>query len=169
MLKSIWKALQDEAGMGEAPPPASVGPRVRWSWLALAVSAVPIGVLLTAMIFVTAAFRVGLDADMNGMLAETPFWTMLRGVPELGGFGLIFVVLGRFLANRSSRPKRRFLVLVPAIPTGIALLLTLGRILYGPSVMTLGFIAAAFLLGAYAYLAVAEAGRPGVPGSAGPG
>lgn len=157
MLNSIWKALRDEARTGEAPRPTPAGPPVRWSWIALAVSALPIGVLLTAMIFVTAAFRVGLDADMNGMLAEMPFWTMLRGVPELGGFGLIFVVLGRFLANRSGRPKRRFLVLVPAIPTGIALLLTLGRIFYAPSLMTLGFIAAAFLLAAYAYLAVAQA------------
>ncbi len=113
---------------------------------------------MTLMLFVADGFRSGLDADTPVSLHTMSAHVIAVGVAQIGGTGLVFVVAGRWLANRSVRPRRLFLILVPAMPAAMILASKIfGGLFYLPSWIEIGFTTIAFLAAAITYLAVAQA------------
>jgi hypothetical protein len=90
--------------------------RLPWSWPALAVCVPVLGLLLIASLYLVAPFKQGLDADMIPAMMRMELADIALGALQVGACGLPFVLLGLWLANRSNRPRRWFLILTPLAP-----------------------------------------------------
>lgn len=86
-----------------------------WSWVALAVSAVLLGLCLILTMFFVANFRQGLDADSVPRMMQASPADLLIGAGLLGLVGSPFIVIGWWLARLARRPGA-FLALVAGPP-----------------------------------------------------
>jgi hypothetical protein len=149
---------------------------VPWSWAALVVAGVLLGMLLGVAPILIMPFRQGLDADGFPRMMQARMADLVFAIGLLGLLGLPFLVLGRWLANRSARARRNFLFLTPVTPTALMFLRQAWYIVsaameppmnimpfpanswtYLPNWLELAAIATAFLIAASGYLRVAQA------------
>ncbi|WP_297511949.1 hypothetical protein [uncultured Caulobacter sp.] len=89
--------------------------RPPWSWIALAVSALLLGVCLVLTMYFVAGFRQGLDADSVFRMGEVSAPELLMGVGLIGLIGSPFIVLGWWLTRLLAR-ERAFPLLVAGPP-----------------------------------------------------
>ena len=154
---------------------ASTG-RLPWSWPALAVCVPVLGLLLIAGMYLVAPFKRGLDADMVPAMMRVGLGDLLLGFVTVGAVGFPFVALGLWLANRSARPRRWFLILASLMPSALLFLSNAWFIVsaaleppsnltpfpanswfYLPNWLTLAAVAGAFWVTAWTYLHLARA------------
>ncbi|HWW27159.1 MAG TPA: hypothetical protein VNZ85_14835 [Caulobacter sp.] len=91
--------------------------RPPWSWVALTVAALLLGVCLILATFFVASFRQGLDADGIPRMMRTTVPDLLVGIPVVGLAGSPFIVLGWWLARLSG--WKAFPLLVAGPPVGL--------------------------------------------------
>lgn len=131
-----------------------------WSWLALALTVMPLGGVMMLGVYFTEGFRRGLDADMAIALYGLSTLERLAGMAELGAFGLLFIIGGWWFARGKADGERRFLAFVVGAPT--LLLLTTKLIFYFdptylPNWLEPLAFAIAFLAGGLTYIRAARA------------
>jgi hypothetical protein len=126
--------------------------------------------------FLVAPFRQGLDADGVLMMSQAGLGDLTLGIVGLGGIGLPFLIVGRWLANRCARPRRLFPILSAIAPTVLMFLMQAWYIVsaaleppmnimpfpatswtYPPNWLELAAIALAYIAAALIYLHVARA------------
>ena len=89
--------------------------RVPWSWLALAVSALPLGGVMMFGMYITQMFRQGMDADMSLYMFSISLDEYLASIAFVGVVLTPLTAAGVWLANLSASPRRMVWVLVPTL------------------------------------------------------
>lgn len=113
--------IGSSASLAEGVPVVKAD-RVPWSWVALVVAGLLLGMLLCVGLILIMPFRQGLDADGFSRMMQARMVDLVVAIGLLGLVGLPFLVLGRWLANRSTRVRGNLLFLTPVAPTALMFL-----------------------------------------------
>ena len=140
--------------------------RVSWSWAAFAIAALQAGFCLLLGLFAILAIREGSGTDLRFQMGRTTYW--VAGVVQCSLLGMAVIGLSRWIANRTRRPVRMFVVLTVALPVCLLLALAVlalsttgarGLPLLAPMRwLEVPLFALTFYAAALTYLAVAKAG-----------
>ncbi|MDQ0463234.1 Zn-dependent protease with chaperone function [Caulobacter ginsengisoli] len=157
------------------PEPKPLGRPLPWSWLALALTIMPLGGLLILQVYFVQIFRQGLDADMQMSMENMPLHELVASMALVGVVGLVVVLLGWGLTRLARGGERMFVTLVAGVP-GALLALSMGwyigkamltppdglypfeaeNLFYLPNWLQLVLFPAAFGIAAWTYVRVAR-------------